>query len=136
MQIQPYLTFNGRCEEAIEFYRQAVGAEVQMLSHFKDMPDAPPGMVTPETANKVMHASLKIGDSIVLASDGRCQGGLAFEGFSLALHVADDAQAKSRFAALSEGGQVEMPLTKTFFSPSFGMLRDRFGVRWMVLVRH
>lgn len=135
MEVQPYLTFNGRCEEAIEFYRQALGAEVQMLARFKDMPDAPPGMVTPATENKVMHASLKIGDSIILASDGRCQGSAMFEGFSLAMHVANEAEAKSRFGALSEGGQVEMPLAKTFFSSSFGMLKDRFGLRWMVLVR-
>jgi PhnB protein len=135
MQIQPYLFFDGRCEEAIEFYRGALGAEVTMLLRFKDSPEPPqPGMVPPGAENKVMHASLRIGDTTVLASDGRCQGQPRFEGFSLSLTVANEAEADRLFAALATGGQVRMPLTKTFFSPRFGMVADRFGVSWMVYV--
>src|SRR5215217_5616177 len=132
MPIQPYLFFDGRADEAIEFYRRAVGAEVQMLMRFKDSPE--PTMSAPGSENKVMHAQIRIGDSVVLASDGDCQGKAKFEGFALSLTVASEADADRAFAALSEGGQVRMPLTKTFFSQRFGMLADRFGVAWMVYV--
>jgi len=135
MQIQPYLSFNGRCEEAIEFYRRAVGAEVQMLMRFKDSPEPPPPGTLPQgMENKVMHSALRIGESVVMASDGHCSGQAGFQGFSLALTVADVAAADRVFAALGDGGQVTMPLTKTFFSPRFGTLTDRFGVAWIVLV--
>jgi PhnB protein len=130
MQVQPYLFFEGRCAEALEFYQRALGAEVTMLMHYKDSPD--PTMVH-GTADKVMHASFRIGDSTVLASDGRCQGQPGFHGFSLSLTVADDAEAERRFAALAEGGQVQMPLAKTFFASRFGAVADRFGVSWMVV---
>ncbi len=133
MQIQPYLNFNGRCEEAIEFYRKAIGAEVAMLMRFKDSPD--PSMCSPGSENKVMHACLRIGEAAVMASDGRCTGKQDFQGFSLSLTAANEAEAKRLFAALGEGGQVHMPLAKTFFSPSFGMVADRFGVSWMVIVQ-
>jgi PhnB protein len=137
MLVQPYLMFDGRCEEAIEFYRRAVGAETTMLMRFKDSPEpAPPGMVPPGSENKVMHAAMKIGDSVVMATDGGCQQKAAFEGFSLTLTVPTEAEADKRFNALAEGGQVRMPLTKTFFSPRFGMLQDKFGVGWMVIVAH
>jgi PhnB protein len=132
MQVQPYLNFNGRCEEALEFYRRALGAEVSALMRFKDSPD--PSMVSPGSENKVMHSSFRVGEAVLLASDGRCQGQTNFQGISLALTVRDEAEAQTRFGALSDGGQVQMPLTKTFFSPSFGMVADRFGVTWMVLV--
>jgi PhnB protein len=130
MQVQLYLFFEGRCAEALEFYQRALGAEVTMLMHYKDSPD--PTMVH-GTADKVMHASFRIGDSTVLASDGRCQGQPGFHGFSLSLTVADDAEAERRFAALAEGGQVQMPLAKTFFASRFGAVADRFGVSWMVV---
>jgi PhnB protein len=135
MQVQPYLFFDGRCEEAIEFYRGAVGAEVTMLMRFKDSP-APPteGCMPPGAENKVMHASLRIGDATVLASDGRCTGQPNFQGFALSLTARDEAEAERMFAVLGNGGQVQMPMTKTFFSPRFGMLADRFGVSWMVYV--
>lgn len=133
MQVQSYLNFNGRCQEAIDFYRRAVGAEVTMLMHFKDCPEPQQNMVTPENKDKVMHAALKIGDTTVLASDGRCSGTPNFQGISLALNAKNEADAKRLFGALAEGGQVQMPLAKTFFSPSFGMLADRFGVAWMVI---
>ena len=135
MQVQPYLFFDGRCEEAMEFYRQAVGAEVTFMMRYKESPEpAQPGMVPPGSEDKVMHASFRIGDSLVMASDGRCASQPKFEGFSLSLTVPDEAAAGRHFAALGDGGQVQMPLTKTFFSPRFGMVADRFGVSWMVYV--
>jgi PhnB protein len=135
MLIQPYLFLDGRCEEAIEFYRRKLGAEVGMLMRFKDNPEAPqPGMVPPGSENKIMHASLRIGDTTIMASDGRCAGKPTFQGFSLSLTVASEAEADRKFAALGDGGQVQQPLTKTFFSPRFGMVADRFGVGWMVIV--
>jgi PhnB protein len=131
MPVQPYLFFNGRCEEAIEFYRDALGAEVMMLMRFKQAPDQ--SMVRPETAEKVMHARLRIGDAIMLVSDGMCAGEDKFEGFSLTLSLTSIEEVDRRFNALADGGQVRMPLDKTFFSPRFGMLTDRFGVGWIVL---
>ncbi len=135
MQVQPYLFFEGRCEEAIEFYRKTLGAEVTMLMRFKEMPEPrEPGMITPETENKIMHANLRIGDSSVLVSDGRCQSAPKFEGFSLTVSAKDEAEGDRVFNALAEGGTVRMPLAKTFFARRFGMLADRFGVGWMVIV--
>jgi PhnB protein len=134
-KVETYLNFNGRAEEAIEFYRQALGAEVLMMMRFKDNPEPPPpGMQTPGTEKKIMHASLKIGATILMASDGRCQGKSGFEGFHLSIPAANEAEAERLFAALAEGGQVQMPMAKTFFSPRFGMTTDRFGVGWMVMV--
>ncbi|BAK78557.1 3-demethylubiquinone-9 3-methyltransferase [Pseudogulbenkiania sp. NH8B] len=135
MQIQSYLFFDGRCEEAVEFYRRTLGAEVEMLMRIKDSPEPlPPGRVPPGSEDKVMHVSFRIGDSVVMASDGRCQGQPNFQGFALSLSVADQREAEQRFAALCEGGQVQMPLGPTFFSPCFGMVADRFGVSWMIIV--
>jgi PhnB protein len=132
--IQPYLFFGGRCEEAIEFYRKGLGAEVQMLMYHKDSPDAhPPGMLQPGFEDKVMHATLSIGGAIVMASDG-CDDKSRFDGFRLSLALPTEADAQRAFAALSDGGQVQMPLTATFWSPCFGMVTDRFGVGWMVTV--
>jgi PhnB protein len=135
MQVQPYVHFEGRCEEAIEFYRKTIGAEVLMLMRFKDMPAGQTSASPPQNANKVMHANLRIGDSTVFVSDGHCLGKPSFAGFSLSLTVTSDAEAQRYFAALSEGGKVQMPLAKTFFSSNFGMLADRFGVTWLVYVR-
>jgi PhnB protein len=135
MRVEPYLFFEGRCDEAIDFYRKALGADVTMLMRFKDSPEPPaPGMCAPGSENKVMHANLRIGDTMVMVSDGRCQGRPSFQGFSLSLTVSDDAAAERAFTALAEGGQVQMPLAKTFFSSRFGMVADRFGVSWMVIV--
>jgi PhnB protein len=136
MLVQPYLFFDGRCEEAIEFYRKAIGAEPVMMMRFKESPEPPPGPMPPGSENKIMHASLRIGDTVVMASDGCAQGNPKFEGFSLSVTAANEAEAERVFATLSEGGEVRMPLTKTFFSPRFGMLADRFGVGWMVIVEH
>ncbi|MDR3533224.1 MAG: VOC family protein [Rhodopila sp.] len=133
MQVQPYLFFDGRCQEAIDFYRQALGAEVLMQMQFKDSPTpemAPPGVA----GDKVMHACLRIGETQVMMSDGMCGGKPAFHGFSLSVSPGDDAAAARVFAALGDGGTVNMPLTKTFFASSFGMVNDRFGVSWMVMV--
>jgi PhnB protein len=134
MDVQPYLFFDGRCEEAIEFYKKALGAEVKALLRFKDNPESQPGMTPPGSENKVMHANFRIGDTDVLASDGRCLGQPKFQGFSLSLWTKTRAEADKKFAALAEGGQVQMPLGKTFFSPRFGMVADKFGIGWMVLV--
>jgi PhnB protein len=132
MQVEPYLSFEGRCEEAINFYKTAVGAEVIMMSRFKEAPDQ--SMMPPGTGDKVMHASLRVGDSTVMASDGRCLGKASFEGTSLSLTADNDADAKRLFNALADGGQIHMPLAKTFFASSFGMVADKFGVPWMVYV--
>jgi len=135
MRIEPYLFFDGRCEEAIEFYGRALGARTTMIMRYKDSPDAPPpGMVPPGSENKVMHASMTIGETTVMASDGNCGGKPSFAGFSLSVTVANEAEADRVFGALSDGGKVTMPLGKTFFSPKFGMVSDKFGVGWMVIV--
>jgi PhnB protein len=137
MPIQPYLMFEGRCEEAIEFYRKALGAEVEMLMHYSDAPPAAhqEGCATPMALppGKVMHAALKIGDATILASDGMCSGTPTFQGISLSLTAATDAEAARLFDALSSGGEVRMPLAGTFFASSFGMVADRFGVSWMII---
>lgn len=135
MSIQPYLFFDGRCEEAIEFYRKTLGAEVTMLMRYKDSPEPQqPGTMPPGSEEKVMHANLRIGDATLMASDGRCLGQPSFQGFALSLNAPDDAEAERLFAALGDGGQVQMPMSKTFFSSRFGMVADRFGVGWMVIV--
>jgi PhnB protein len=133
MQVQPYLFFDGRADEALEFYKKAVGAAPKMLMRFKDAPDQ--SMITPGSADKIMHAAVEIGDTTVLMSDGRCTGTTNFQGFALAFSARNEAEADKVFGALSDGGQVTMPLAKTFFSPRFGMLSDKFGVGWMVLVQ-
>jgi PhnB protein len=132
MQVQAYLTFNGRCEEAIEFYKKAIGAKVEAMMRFKDAPAD--HRCSPGTENNIMHSCLRIGDTAVMASDGMAQGKPEFKGFSLALIAKNEAEADRLFAALAEGGQVHMPLGKTFFSPRFGALADKFGVGWMVVV--
>lgn len=135
MQVEPYLYFEGRCDEAIEFYRKALGAEVTMLMRYKDSPEPhQPGMIPPGAENKVMHASFKIGETTLMASDGMCSGKPDFKGISLTLSVSNDNEAERLFAALGDGGKVQMLLTKTFFSSRFGMVADRFGVSWMILV--
>ena len=132
MQVQPYLFFDGRCEDAVNFYRKTLGAEVVMLMRFKDSPD--PAMSPPGSGDKVMHMSFRVGDTTILASDGECGGRAKFQGVSLSLTVNSPADAERVFAALADGGQVQMPLTQTFFSPRFGMVADRFGVSWMIVV--
>lgn len=134
MQVQPYLNFNGRCEEALEFYKKAIGAQVQMLMRFKEAPPSPEHKLAPGTEDKVMHSCMRIGDSDVMASDGYCTGAKStFDGISLTLNPTTEADAQKLFKALSSGGQVQVPLTKTFFSPAFGVLTDPFGVTWMVV---
>jgi PhnB protein len=130
MEINAYLFFDGRCEEAVEFYRRKLGAEVNMLMRYKDSPEPPPGGKA--DPNAVMHASLRIGDTVVLASDD-CQGHPKFDGFALTITVPNEAEADRVFGAITDGGKVTMPLGKTFFAKSFGMANDRFGVHWMVI---
>lgn len=133
MQIQAYLDFKGRCEEAIDFYREALGAEVIMMMRFEESPDPiPPDMVAPGTEKKIMHSEIRIGDSRVMATDGYGAGEAKFEGVSLSIAVPDAATGERLFNALAEGGTVTMPFGRTFWSPGFGMLSDRFGVSWMV----
>jgi PhnB protein len=133
--VQPYLFFNGSCEQAVEFYRKALGAEVDMMMRFKESPEPPqPGMVPPGFEDKILHATFHIGETTLMASDGCSAEKASFAGFSLALSVPSEAEADRIFAALAEGGQVRMPLAKTFWSPRFGMVADRFGVGWMISV--
>jgi PhnB protein len=135
MFIEPYLFFEGRCDEAVEFYRTQLGAEVGPLMRYKESPEPhQPGMLPAGSENKVMHGIIQIGNTRVMVSDGRCSGQPAFQGFALTITAADIAQADRMFAALADGGQVQMALAKTFFSPRFGMVTDRFGVPWMVIV--
>ena len=131
MHIQPYLFFEGRCDEALAFYREALDAEVKILMRYSDSPD--PTMCMPGTGDKVMHCAFQVGDTQIFASDGKCEAPAQFRGFSLSIAVSTVEEAQRRFAALSDGGQVVMPLIKTFYSPCFGMIVDRFGVMWMVL---
>jgi PhnB protein len=136
MLIQPYLFFDGRCEEALAFYGKALGAQVQNLVRFKDNPEQPgdqPAGPRPPDGEKIMHASFKVGESLINASDGECLGKADFRGFSLVINAKDDAEARRCFDALTDGGKATMPLTKTFFASAFGMLQDRFGVQWMVM---
>ncbi|TXH38238.1 MAG: VOC family protein [Rhodospirillaceae bacterium] len=145
MEVQPYLFFDGRCEEAIDFYRTAVKADVVMMLRFKDNPDLKAnkdkpqqpdaGCSMPADLNKVMHSAFRIGETMILASDGRAEGKPEFKGVSLALTVASESEADQVFAALGDGGQVQMALAKTFFSPRFGMVTDRFGVTWMIVTK-
>jgi PhnB protein len=132
--IQPYVFFDGKCEEAIEFYKKALGANVNMLMRFKDSPEPPPPGCGPVDGNKVMHAQFQVGETVVMASDGRATGNPKFEGFALSLSMPQAADVEKAFNALAVGGTVEMPLAKTFFSALFGMVKDKFGVFWMVLV--
>ena len=133
--IEPYLFFNGSCEQALEFYRKALGAVVQFTMRYKESPEPlQPGMVPPGFENKIMHTSFRVGQTTVMASDSCSAEKASFQGFSLALSVRSEAEADRAFAALADGGQVRMPLTKTFWSPRFGMVVDRFGVGWMISV--
>jgi PhnB protein len=132
MTVQPYLFFDGRCEEALTFYQATIGADVTMMMRFSENPEPTP--MPGSQPDKIMHAAFTVGGTMVMASDGHCAGQPRFEGFALALSLKDEAEANRVFAALGDGGQVAQPLTKTFFSPSFGMLKDRFGVMWMVMV--
>ncbi len=140
VKIEPYLFFDGNCEQAIEFYKKALGAEVLMTMRYKDMPPEAAaqaqGKMPPEAANKIMHVSLVIGETRVMAADHCGQGAKPkFDGFSLSISAPDEATAKKLFNALADGGQIRMPLNKTFFSPCFGMVADKFGVGWMVIVQ-
>jgi PhnB protein len=133
--VQPYLFFGGRCEEALEFYKKAIAADVQLLMRHEESPEPPPpGMLKAGWEKKIMHTSFQVGATTVMASDGCSEEDTKFHGFVLSISVPDEATADRYFAALSEGGEVRMPLTKTFWSPKFGMLTDRFGLGWMVSV--
>jgi len=135
MNVEPYLFFNGCCEEALDFYREALGARVEMIMRFKESPDPiPADSLPPGSENKIMHASFLVGGSRVMASDGKCLAGQEFRSFALSLTASDATEANLLFGALSLGGKVVMPMVKTFWSSSFGMLTDRFGVLWMITI--
>ena len=131
MKVEPYLMFEGRTEEALQFYQQKLGAKVEAIIRFKENPE--PKYNPPNSGEKVMHSLFRIGDAQIMASDGNCTGKPGFQGFALTLNAANAAEAKQRFNALAEGGQVQMPLNETFFAKTFGMVADRFGVHWMVI---
>jgi PhnB protein len=134
MPVTPYLFLDGRCEEAMEFYKKTLGAKVEMMMRFKESPEPPqPGMCPPASDDKIMHACMRIGDTAVMASDGRCTGHPEFKGFALSIEAKDEADADRKFSALSQGGQVQMPLGETFFAKRFGMVADRFGMGWMII---
>jgi PhnB protein len=133
MNVQPYLSFEGRAQEAIDFYKGAVGAKVDMIMLFKEAPPEMQAQMSPGSKDKIMHAAFKIGDTQVLASDGRCTGKASFSGINLTLNAANNSEAEKLFGALSNGGQVTMPMSETFFAHRFGMCSDKFGVGWMVL---
>jgi PhnB protein len=133
MHIQPYLSFEGRCQEALDFYKEAVGAKVEAVMHFSDAPPEMKAQMSADSMNKVMHSAFQIGDTTVMASDGRCTGKAAFSGVSLTLNADSDAEAEKLFGALGKGGQVTMPMSETFFANRFGMCADKFGVAWMVI---
>jgi PhnB protein len=134
MPLTPYLFFDGRCEEAIEFYKKTLGAKVGMMMRFKESPESPPPDCVPAaSADKIMHACMSIGDAQVMMSDGRCAGQPKFEGFALSVDAKDAADADRKFNALAQGGQVQMPLGETFFAKRFGMVADQFGVGWMII---
>ena len=133
--VQPYLFFGGRCEEALEFYRKSIGAEIVTQRRFKEAPEPMPGL--PDCFDdKIMHATVRIGESMWMASDGQCEGNPNFEGFSLSITVPDESEAERIFTALSGDGLVVMPLEKTFWTSKFGMVQDRFGVGWMISIEH
>lgn len=134
MTIQPYLFFEGRAEEALAFYGKVLGAKSEMVMKYKEMPDPQPGSIPPGGENKIMHMSFRIGDATIMGSDGHCSGSPKFGGFALTYNAKDAAEAERVFKSLSEGGEVRMPLCKTFFSPAFGMLADKFGLGWMIIV--
>lgn len=133
MQVQPYLFFDGLCEQALDFYTRNVGAKVIAKLRYKENPDKSV-MCGSIDENKIMHSAFQIGETTILASDGMCTGKPNFEGFSLSVTAANDAEAKRIFTALAEGGKIQMPLEKSFFASSFGMTADKFGVGWMVIV--
>jgi PhnB protein len=133
MNVQAYVFFDGKCEEALEFYKAAVGAKVDMVMRFKEAPPEMQSQMSPGSKDKIMHAAFRVGDTQILASDGECHGKPKFDGFSLTLNAANDAEADRLFSALGKGGKVTQPMSETFFASRFGMLSDKFGVNWMVL---
>lgn len=135
MKIEPYLFFNGHCDAAIDFYKRVFGAEQVLLMRYRDSPEAPPMALPPGWEDKVMHASVQIGETMLMASDGCVDGTAEFKGVSLSVTMPDADTAAKVFTALADGGEVTMPLRNTFFAPRFGMVTDRFGIGWMISVR-
>jgi PhnB protein len=133
MNVQPYLSFEGRAQEAIDFYKSALGATVDVVMHFKDGPPEMQAQMSPNSKDKIMHAAFRVGDTQVMASDGQCTGKASFSGISLTLNATSNGEAEKLFNALGRGGKVNMPMSETFFAHRFGMVADKFGVGWMVI---
>ena len=133
MNVQPYLSFEGRCQEALDFYKSAIGATIEVVMQFKDAPADVQMQISPGSKNLVMHSSFKVGDTQIMATDGQCSGTSKFSGITLTINAKDVAEAEKLFAAVGNGGQVLQPLTKTFFASKFGMVADKFGIMWMVI---
>jgi PhnB protein len=131
MNVQPYLSFEGRAQEAIDFYKSALGAKVDVVMHFKDAP--PEVQTSPGSKDKIMHSAIHVGDTQIMLTDGQCSGKAVFSGITLTLNAAGTAEAEKLFGALGQGGKVTMPMSETFFAHRFGMVADKFGVNWMVL---
>jgi PhnB protein len=131
MQIDPYLNFNGNCEEAFHFYEKALGGKIEMLLKYNQAP-AGGGPTPPGFENKVMHVRLSVGQQIIMASDAPPGHFSPMQGFNVSLMFDDKAQAERVFNALADKGKVMMPFAQTFWAEGFGMLTDRFGTPWMV----
>ena len=133
MNVQPYLSFEGRAQEAIDFYKSALGAQVDVVMHFRDAPPEMQSQMDPKSRDKVMHAAFRVGDTQIMASDGQCNGKAVFSGVTLTLNASSNGEAEKMFKALGDGGKVGMPMSETFFAHRFGTVADKFGVNWMVL---
>jgi PhnB protein len=133
MDVQPYLSFEGRAQEALDFYKSAIGATVDMVMHFKEAPPEMQAQMSPESKDKIMHAAFHIGKTQLFVSDGHCTGKPTFSGITLTINATSNGEAEKLFGALGKGGQTTMPMSETFFAHRFGMLADKFGVNWMVL---
>ena len=132
--ITPYLFFNGRCDEAIEFYKAALDAEIEYIMRFDESPEPlPDGTLPPNFDKKIMHATITVRGVKLMVSDG-CAEELEFLGFRLAISEPTEEQARATFRALAESGTVDIPIGPTFWSPCYGMVTDKFGMPWMVSV--
>lgn len=131
---KPYLYLSGQCDEALAFYQQHLGATISMLIRFNESPKPLPTDLPDGYEDKVMHCEFSVGDMSIMASDGCKESTGEFRGFSLTLTIADEAYARQAFQALSEGGEVNMPLSETFWSPLYGQVTDKFGISWMIML--
>jgi PhnB protein len=130
MQLNPYLNFNGQCEEAFRFYEQCFGGKIEFMMTHEGSPMA--DQVPKEWGKKIMHARLSVGNQVLLGSDAHGDCYAAPKGFAVSIDVTEPAEADRIFNALAENGTVQMPIQETFWAKRFGMLADRFGIPWMI----